>query len=370
MAAGPSTSVEPENGSLSGGATVVNDPNASGGKAIQFKDTWGNHMGISGGHPDKENIDRIASLGVKWWKISWEQGWGKVSPAPGQPIEYWINYAHSKGLKVLQSCQKSTPAPNSHTYVLSDVNTFPAYCAEYVNKGADAIEIGNEWNNEDFWNTLDKGNYSLQAAIVDATSAAIRERSKTIPIITPGWAPKNADPLKYPLDTPHIAMGRFLDSSNGQTKANASGIAHHPYTFLCIPPFIPIGDEQNCNYPDRKDSNSIMQTQDVYAQAKIRGFDKKVWLTEVGGPSEGRINEGYQHTYTPDVQRRQYVAYIDAIDYMRKQKGVPIEVVFWHTIRDGESSFETSYSYGLFDKDWNLKPSGQAVVDKAKQIWQ
>ncbi len=389
-AATPTTSFEAENNTRSPASNVF-DASASGGSAIQFKlsnETWAAHMGIGTG-TSRTNMDKAKALGVKWVGISWEMGWGTFDNSI-------VTYAHSIGLKVKQSCQKTVPSnldsingvsKRVHGYGTFDIANFASYCASYVDKGVDAIEIGNEWNHEPFWyrmlnasDTYDKwqkpdGDYTLQAQLVDATMASIRAKSATLPIVTPGWSSDSSPRL------PWEAMGQLIEKSNGNIKKYGSYVAHHPYAYRCNALMAPdnttadIVNDVNkvsplqCEYPRRRDWNNFLLIQDVYNNAKIRGYDKPIWLSEIGGPSGNGTNDWTKQPFTLASQAALTREYIDGIRRLRGL-GYPIDQINWMTIQDGQSAtIYAEETFGLYDKDWNIKPAGQVVKDQASKPW-
>ena len=310
--------------------------------ALSTNTTWSDHMGISMSL-SRSNVDKAKALGVKWVRISWEQNWGTFDMTS-------LDYAHTQGLKVLQSCQKA-----GKTYTATDISSFASYCASWVDKGIDALEIGNEWNHVPFWNPDPNGSYTLQAQLMDATSSAIRAKSSTITIMNSGWSPE-ATP-----DTPTEAMSRTLDASNGNLKANGDAIAHHGYAYHCNSPLL-------CSYPSQT-WNAFLYTQNVYAAAKTRGYDHPVWLTEIGGPSGNGNNLYTGLPFTLASQQQLYKDYITGIKQMRTA-GTPIDMVFWHTIQDGQSATNSvELTFGLYDTAGVIKPAGQVVKDQAALAW-
>ena len=178
----------------------------------------------------------------------------------------------------------------------------------------------------------------------------------TIPITNAGWSSESSPNL------PQEAMAKSLDRSSGSFKTKASGIAHHPYAYNCDSPL-------QCNYPARKDWNAFLATQDVYAEAKNRGFDKPIWFTELGGPSGNGTNLYTGQPFTTASQAQLYKDYIAGIALMRSS-GVPINIVFWHTTQDGQSATNSlELTFGLYDANWNIKPAGQVVKDQAAKTW-
>ncbi len=306
--------------------------------------TWGDHMGVVL-WASRENIYMAKALGVKWVAISWEQNWGTFDNSI-------IAYAHELGLKVRQTCQK---AP--HSYTKADASSFAAYCASWVDKGVDAIEIGNEWNHEPFWNNPSpNGDYTVQANIMDATVKAIRAKSAIIPIITTGWSSGTSPNL------PYEAIGKVLDASDGTIKTNATYIGNHPYAYNCDSPLL-------CDYPNRRDWNAFLGTKDVYAQAAIRGFAKPIWFTEIGGPSGGGKNLYTGADFTKASQKLLFEQYIQGIIQMRNA-GYPIDNIFWISIQDGQNATTPAEEYfGLYDRNWNIKPAGTVVKNQSSQAW-
>ena len=324
--------------------TTTTGPTTSGA-------TWGDHMGVSMMVMTNEYIDKTAALGVKWIRMSVESTWGFD--------QNLMTYAHSKGLKVLQACQKS-----GKTYYdnATDITNFANYCASWVDKGADAIEIGNEFNHMPFYNYNGSGSpdstFISQAKYTDATVNAIRAKSSTIPIVNAGWSPEPS-----PRDPP-TAMDKLLANSNGSFATKASGIAHHPYQYDVGP--------YGGYY-------AFWLTRDVYKKASARSFDKPVWLTEIGGPSA-------TGSYTLSTQAQLYKDYISAIGQMRTGTSkydtvtstannivkVPVSIIFWHTIKDGQSSSMPGTRedyFGLYDSNGALKPAGQVVKTQAPIAW-
>lgn len=310
--------------------------------------TWGEHMGVSMMVLTPEYIDKTAALGVKWIRMSVESGWGFD--------QNLITYAHSKGLKVLQACQKG-----GHAYsgTSTDVASFATYCASWVDKGVDAIEVGNEWNHMPFYNYNGTGSPDptgvSQARYFDATVAAIRTKSATIPVMNSGWSPESSPRL------PQELMDKTLANSDGRMK-QGSAIAHHGYAYNCDSPL-------RCAYPTRRDWNSFLATQDVYAAAKARGYDRGVWLTEIGAPSGNGSNLYNGTAYTLASQEQMYRDYLTGISQMRSA-GTPIQVVFFHTIKDGQSATNAAeQTFGLYDLNGVLKPAGAVVKSRAAMAW-
>lgn len=329
--------------------------------------TWGDHMGMNIWFT-KANIDRVKTMGLKWVRISWETPWDTTyiqnSSGALEKLTDNVAYAHSKGIKVLQSCQK-TP----HSYTSADISSFASYCASWVDKGVDAIEIGNEWNHAPFWGVWPNGNYSLQAQISDATSTAIRAKSTTIPIMNSGWSPESQD--LHPLDIPQQAMARLLVAST-TFKNYGSIIANHPYAYNCDSPL-------KCSYPTRKDWNALLATADVYQAAKANGYDRSVWMTEIGGPSGGinpssATGDCFRNAYTNqcftvDSQRQLFVDYITGINQLRAS-GTPIEIIFWSSLVDGASATNSlEQTAGAYYSNWGIKPAGQVILDQVNKAW-
>jgi hypothetical protein len=100
-------------------------------------------------------------------------------------------------------------------------------------------------------------------------------------------------------------------------------------------------------------------------------------MTELGGPSFGGIDQdgkeivrlGDGRPFTQETQKIMYEEYIAGITNMRSS-GVPIDLLMWHTIKDGEASTNvTENSFGLYDSNWNLKPAGWVVAAQAAKPW-
>ncbi len=328
---------------ISGAAVSVSVSNTA------VKETWGEHLGMSI-WPDRKNIEMTKALGFKWVRYGWELGWGAFDDS-------LIAYTHSLGLKILWVCQKGSNG-SVHPYADADVAAFATYCAAAVDKGVDAIEIGNEWNHLPFYaynGGAPDSTFKSQAKFFDATTAAIRAKSSTITIMNSGWSPESTSLA------PVEAMVKTLDNSTTfKTKANA--IANHPYAYSCDSPLL-------CGYPGRKDWNAFLATQDVYAAAKARGFDHPVWMTELGGPSGNGTNAYTGAPYSLQTQAQLFKDYFVGIGNMRSA-GVPFGVIFFHTAQDGQSAtIAVELTFGAFDKNWVIKPAGQVLKDQAVKAW-
>ncbi len=356
FASTPNAAVEPEKGTVTLPAFSVQDPNASGGSYLKFGsgvidplnpgETWGDHMGISG-EINRINIDHTAELGIKWLKFSHEYDWGPFDTS-------FITYAHSKGIKVIESCQK-TP----HEYSLADIPSFTDWCGNWAFSGVDAIEIGNEWNHADpFWQKNPVGDYSVQAKIHDATIKRIRALSPTMPIITVGWSSEDSPNL------PNEAMGKMLAKSDGTIKNQASYIGHHPYAYNC-------SSVLDCGYPNNVHDSNFLASQDVYAAAAFSGLKKPMAFTEIGAPSGNgsikRLGDGV--VFSKTTQYITYKEYLAGIALMRA-KGTPIGLILWSTIKDGEAATNIlEQSLGIYDSNYAIKPAGLLVACQASKPW-
>ncbi|MBX7101354.1 MAG: DNRLRE domain-containing protein [Myxococcaceae bacterium] len=310
-------------------------------------ETWGDHMGVSISG-SRANFDKAKALGLRWVRFGWEMGWGSGFDTS------LIPYAHSLGLKVLWACQNSR---DGHSYADFEVQPYASYCAGAVDLGVDAIEIGNEWNHEAFYKWNGGGpdsTYASQARFHDAVTTAIRARSATIPILNSGWSPESSP------NTPTEAMAKLLDHSTA-FRQQGTHIANHPYAYSCDSPL-------RCDYATHPEWNAFLQTKEVYLAAKARGFDRPIWFTELGGPSGKGTFWGGQ-AYTTATQAQLFKDYLTGVANFRAA-GVPVDVIFWHTVQDGQSATNAvETTFGLYDASWNLKPAGQVVKDQASKPW-
>jgi hypothetical protein len=338
--------------------------------SVTAGEIWGDHMGVVRARPDTLALDRTVALGAKWIRISVEQGDAGFNTDPTNGI---IAQAHSRGLKVLQACQK--PAVNgSHNYSGSatDIASFATYCASWVDKGADAIEIGNEWNHMPFYNFNNTGSpdstYVSQAAYTNATTNAIRAKSATIPVLNGGWSPE-ASP-----NDPPSATSKLLASSDNSFKSKATGLAHHPYQW----DIGPYGGKY-----------AFWQTINIYNNAKNAGYNKPVWLTELGGPSTGTLTVcNTTFNFTEATQAQMFKDYINAIKQLRTGTGtvnfsvcggsvalsgsIPIQTLFWHNLDGVDATNTFEKSFGLYTNGTStgtIKPAGTAFQNQAAQVW-
>ena len=182
-----------------------------------------------------------------------------------------------------------------------------------------------------------------------------------------GWSPESQD--LHPYDLPQQAMARLLASSTS-FKSYGSIIANHPYAYNCDSPL-------KCSYPSRKDWNAFLSTSDVYQAAKTNGYDRSVWMTEIGGPSGGInsttgscfTNAYTGQCFTLDSQRQLFADYITGIAQIRAA-GTPVELIFWSSLVDGASATNAlEQTAGAYNSSWNIKPAGQVIIDQATKPW-
>ena len=349
--------------------------------SVTAGEIWGDHMGVTNRYPSTVSVDRAVNLGVTWIRMSVEQGEAFDTNV--------INYAHSKGIKILQSCQKpATSIPTAiwgqnatHKYdgSTTDVSNFATYCAGWVDKGVDAIEIGNEWNHFPFFDSdptthMPDSTFTLQAAYTNATTNAIRAKSSTITILNSGWSSESG------LLDQRTATTSILTKPDTSFKSKATGLANHPYQY----------DTGVYGGPW-----AFWKTEGVYGNARDNGFDKPVWLTEIGGPSALSRTltscGGIVINFTPATQEQLYKDYIAGIKLLRGgtgtvqfnglcgstkldlTKAVPIKMIMWSTLNDGASDASIKGGieehFGLYDINGNIKPAGLVVKNQSTQLW-
>lgn len=291
--------------------------------------TRGERMGVWITAPSAADVDTVAGLGVRWLGIGPEDGWGTIVPI--------IDHAHGVGLRVIISTQHSGHDYSGIVANHGALTTYAAWCAAWVDRGADAIALLNEPNNATFWQPQPDPSMAGPATVCNAAIRAIRQRSQTIPIVTPGWSPAGGELA------PPVAQSRF---ANALQTAGWTHCGHHPYVS-----WDPINgkpaDPWNYGWVDdgkiRATNgthawNPFRQTSDVSAAA----HDAPVWVTEHGETSDGPWTD-QQHADHID-------AYEMAFDRLR-DSGCPVDVWMRFSLHD------TGDTIGLVRPDGTERPA-------------
>lgn len=302
----------------------------------------GETMGVNCA-PSADAMARAARLGVRWVRWSIEAHWQTRDTAAWDWSRYdrAIACAHALGLRVIQVCQ-GMPAPWSATgeaghYAPKGCEAMLAWsrwAAECAMRGADCIEIGNEWNHSVFWADPDPAS---SATLTAFAADAVKQASPSTVVVTGGLSPAAGD----------LAPAAFLAAQLAAVPSmldHVDGVGHHPYEFP--------GDPRN---PDPR--NAVGQTATI---ARAAGLP--VWATEWGS-TVGPV--GDPKAQTEDDQLLHTTRYFDAFDQL-EAGGVVWGCQVWYCLDDRpDKAGEWSSWMGLYRADGSLRPAAELIARRA-----
>jgi hypothetical protein len=207
--------------------------------------------------------------------------------------------------------------------------------ARYAPRGVRMFEIGNEPNNEYFWQP--KPDPAAYTADLKAAYAAIKKADPSAFVISGGLAPE----VSNGMDISAIAFLRAMYADGAAGSFDAVG--YHPYSFPALPD----------TYEPWSGWSQMDQTSPSIRSVMARNGDSgmQIWLTEVGAPSSGPDGIG------PAAQA---AALTEAIDDARKASW--IGGLFMYTWQDGgPGSNPYSDWFGLLNDKGAPKPAYGAV---------
>jgi hypothetical protein len=207
--------------------------------------------------------------------------------------------------------------------------------ARYAPRGVRMFEIGNEPNNEYFWQP--KPDPAAYTADLKAAYAAIKKADPSAFVISGGLAPE----VSNGMDISAIAFLRAMYADGAAGSFDAVG--YHPYSFPALPD----------TYEPWSGWSQMDQTSPSIRSVMARNRDSgmQIWLTEVGAPSSGPDGIG------PAAQA---AALTEAIDDARKASW--IGGLFMYTWQDGgPGSNPYSDWFGLLNDKGAPKPAYGAV---------
>lgn len=311
-------------------------------------ETWADHMGVNAGpYPSPQAIEKILALGLRWVSISPERGWNTPEETKKD-----IARLHDLGLKVHAVAQESG---HDYTNVVANTGPFAAYALSLADAGADAVTIGNEWNNPMFWKNLHE-TMRGPALIHTACITAIRQNHPDLPVYMVGWSPGGG------VWAPAVCQGNLGYQMRlvGSVAPQYTGVSHHPYSFNSPLTF---------GMPDHKEWNSFQQTPDVYVKGVAAGIHGPMSLTEYGVPSAGTQETWPNQVFSEDYQAKIMEEYFGGFQEFRED-GIPIAYMGLSTAIDGDAvTRPIEGSLGMFRKDGTEKPAAEIVRHQAKKVW-
>lgn len=308
-------------------------------------ETWADHMGVNPGPlPSDAALAKIADLGLKWCSVSPEAGW--MTP---QQVQAAVQRVKDYGLKVQAVVQFA-----GHDYSNVNQSAFANHCLSLADAGADAMTIGNEWNNPAFWKNPDP---LMQQAAILSGSAILQLRLKypTLPVFSCGWSPAGGTLA------PANVMREFCRQLIQRTIPPMlfTGASHHPYVYNGV----------QWGMPQHPEWNSFVQTPQVYAAARSSGMPGPMSFTEYGVPSAGTQTEYPNETFNEQSQAEKLQAYLEGFMKFRMM-GLPIYNMLLSTAIDGDATTRPIEStMGVFRSNLQPKPAADVIRKFAKKEW-
>lgn len=309
---------------------------------------WADHMGVNPGSWISDfAIEKTLELGVRWVSVSPEQGW--FTP---EQIAARFKVIHDAGL-LIHACAQH----GGHDYVSTVLNPTPfaLYCKMLCDLGADALTVGNEWNNAVFWKPQLPVGMAGPGKIHAVTIEAVRRDHPDLPVYSVGWSPGGG------AMAPAVCQRDLCDRMMALqvNPAKFTGASHHPYCY---------NGPLSFGMPNNPAWNSFLQTPDVYNEAKRKGMVGPMSLTEYGVPSGGVQSEWPHQTFSEDHQASIINEYLQGFLAMRNL--VPIAYMGLSTAVDGDASTRPIEStMGMFRTDGAAKPAAAVVKAFAKREW-
>lgn len=235
-------------------------------------------------------------------------------------------------------------------YPPTNPDDYANFLGELVKKYGSRIgywEIWNEPNFPDFWADPNPEAYT---ALLKAAYSTIKRNSPEAVVVGGSLAPFSATP-GYPPGPLTFLEGMYAAGANGYFDK----LSYHPYT--------------NGNSPVTFDPNWPMSSF-AYSIPEIRNLMQKygdtspIWITELGWTTVPA--DQCPDCYAPSLPTTE----ADQAAYLTKAVEIAyqwdyVEVLIWHELVDRiqphdprKGSFE--YHFGLFKKDFSLKPAAEA----------
>ena len=308
----------------------------------------GTRMGISAGPTASTAVlDGVVELGLGWVRVSHEFGWMGTVAA----LKATCDAAHARGLKVIQCVQKSGKRYDGGSADITNLTQFTLDC---IAAGADAVEIGNEWQHQPFWQAPA---YNLmppnrQAEISTGIAKAVRAKYPNFPLITNGMSPEANQ------QNPYLWWPQFWDCRTADMAASKwTGIGVHPY---CYPELATTNPIQ---------WNPMAQVPSISSAGKQRGLTGEVWLTEFGAPGFATNAPVVRNiALTESRQNDCFNAYFTMIK-QHETAGIKVRGMCIATLFDGQSvTTSVEQGLGLIRKDGTKKPVWTTVKNFANEL--
>jgi len=337
--------------------TRATTPPAGGVRALGF--SAGDALQLSQSAMDQRFTD-LEAAGAGWIRL--DLGWKWVQA--GGPGSYnWANMdqviasAHRHHLNVVlipdyaptwaaASGCTALCAPRSATEYATFVG---AAVKHFAPLGVRTWELWNEPNIRQFFSP--KPDATLYAAMVKAAGPAAHAADPGATVLTAGLAPSfTAGGDLSPQD---VVSALYAQGARGSFDA----VAMHPYTY----PADPSSTAAWTGW------TQLLRVRDVMVANGDAA--KKVWLTEVGAPTNGpgAIANGPTYSGTPDHVSEAYQASIATQAVTKAASYDWAGPLFWYDYQDlGTAANDKENFFGLLRHDGSRKPSYAAFVTAAQ----
>lgn len=297
-------------------------------------------------------LDQMVDLGVTWIRFDIE--WSHIQM--NSQVEYdWKNYdvliaaikAHNlKPLGLVIFTPEWARAADCIGVKCPphDPSQFAVFMAALASRYKNDIqhwEVGNEPNNVGFW--ASGADCKAYTSILKAVYPAVKLANPNAVILTGGLAP-------MPNKAPNMGRIEFLDCiyKNGG-KNYFDAVADHPYTF---PKLSSEGNVWTQIYLTSPSLRSIMEKND--------DGSKRIWLTEVGAPTNGPDENWYVSEAKQALMIQDTIASYKKLDWAGP--------LFWYTLRDeGTSTSTIENFFGLKRFDGSKKPAYDILKEIIRQ---
>ncbi len=299
------STTEAEKGTLSGNASVVYDSKASGGKEVKFgSQNTSPIMGIADpqlitlpSSTQQAQLKQMASIGITSVRLDINQQWVQYNG----PNSYdWseedtvIHNIYNAGLAPIvivngaASWNSLGGATDGATQPVS-ASEFGSWAATLAGRYGSMVKVYEIWNEPNIvgsWHPA--ANPTAYTADLISAYKGIKAIEPGATVISAGLAPSNTDA------TDINAVTFLQDMYKDGAKDYFDGVGYHPYSYPALPD----------TYESWSGWSQMAQaTPSIRSVMTTNGDnDKKIWITEIGAPSNGPDGVGNTQEATEFTQ--------------------------------------------------------------------